>query len=500
MAIFSRITSLFSSGTPAKGGNALAANDSSPTLVDSADSPVQSHNYNKSTTGGVKRSSYVGSVNNLQASNQLRKTFPPSPRPRPLHKPTTNNDSTAKDGQMDALIRHRGSMSPNTRVDFLLGKSGYRSHQAAGAKRKHVSHRSGSTSDKKIKIIKEEDEDDDLDGSTILVTDHADDDYVSESERQIQREASEAWDDIDETLVEDQESPESQLSQAFEQSPDPETDSLFVSISQLLVLGWPIDTTQLVQKLHQRGREPILPAHWKMDFHDLPDGLFLTQEISSDREDRQAFIRSLGALSDFKATKALSSLFQLPGRARDKVHMRLDPERLVASGINKYITWAYNDAGLAAPSRGPRGHKNNVRILPMPKLILTQTAPKTLDAGALERVVMKRLTDLRERWTIYLSNITLKSKKDVHTVYAVVISHTNVAVVAFSGHGLRQVGHFDLGEEELDVWNALALAVLGIHGRNIARGYSSLQEGWAGSDKSPAQGSKKRRCSEDPDL
>ena len=52
-----------------------------------------------------------------------------------------------------------------------------------------------------------------------------------------------------------------------------------------LAEGWSADFIDIKRHIVLRGREPILPEHYKWDFRSLPDGLFCSEET--------AFLRSL---------------------------------------------------------------------------------------------------------------------------------------------------------------------------------------------------------------
>ena len=335
----------------------------------------------------------------------------------------------------------------------------------------------------------------------------------------------------------------------------PETPSIHLTEQTLRDHGWPVDTLILMQKLHHRGREPILPGHWAMDFPYLPDALFTEVVHDEDTEDHdeeadgdeeedeeeekfegelgedegadgdyeqsapptegedsaleRAFIQSFGygTKTDFHATKALTSLFRLPSRARDRLQTHLRSETLIECGIQAYVNWAYADAALTAPPSDlhsrPTTRKSSTAGPTMPALVLTHTAPLTLNSHTLEQNISDRLANLRQAWIDYFAASNFASGDpnatvfidEPPTVYAVVILHTNVAVVAYAGAGLRQVGHFDLGQADYDVWNSLAFAVLAVHVRNVA---CAVWEIYVGEDEEEEK--EEDEGTADPDL
>lgn len=406
--------------------------------------------------------------------------------------------SPSADPKMDALLRARKSMSPLSKVNGYLNRT-VPSAVAVGGKRKYAFEKESNyvSASKKSKYWPQEAQDeDDLDGSTFIDTTPDNDGAKYDMDREWQ-----GFDDVDETLIEPTPAKKGKgrastgpndaatviTSASFSVDDAPQAASIFISNDRLRSLGWPEDTLPLVQKLHQRGREPILPAHWAMDFPFLPEALFSP-------DSSRTFITSLGGKSDFHATKALNALFQMSGRGRDKAKSKRAPESFLKNEVRKYIEWGYADARLSksmafttssrcsgkastyagsvyapsvaastiAPSTVGTAAGNMTKL---PPLVLTYVPASRISANQVEKHVEDGLIALHQQWSDFLPSET----GDLPTVYAAVVYSSHITVVCWAGRALRTVGNFDTRDAELDVWNGLAVAILGCHVRDTAR-------------------------------
>ncbi|GAB7346803.1 hypothetical protein MBLNU459_g1901t1 [Dothideomycetes sp. NU459] len=322
---------------------------------------------------------------------------------------------------------------------------------------------------------------DDLDGTTLIDPDTGDcssDDVIVVRERSADSEYD-SDDELDDTLLEPEETeietrttPLDVIAEGVQKP----SDSVYISRAQLLTNGWPADSITLIQKLHQRGYEPLLPAHWQMDFKFLPNELF-----SNSTELSQApFINSISG-RDFHATKALDRLLQLGPKIRDKVTCRKRPDPLVKKELREYMRWARADASISRAQQ---------------ELIIIENGDADSDINAMEHALLSRLLDLHTRL-----QDTAPAGQEVPTLYGVLISHTLVGVVSFrppwhtepdapvtpskrwgrattpgERGSLRSVGVFDFGHQDYDVWNSLALALLVLHCRNVG---VEMRDSWA---------------------
>ena len=173
---------------------------------------------------------------------------------------------------------------------------------------------------------------------------------------------------------------------------------------------------------------------------------------------------------------------------RDRLINHLSPEPVIARAITAYIKWSHEDADL------------NIRN-PIPVLAVA-TARK--DEPVVD--VVHRLQDeLHELGALYRdefrvapsteeSKCKVKSEEEeeaedeeeeadeneeatgkdylhsLPTLYGLVIAHTVVALVTYDcsveGRPLRNLALFDFGDDEQDVWNAFAVAMIVIWARN----------------------------------
>ncbi|KAI8942575.1 hypothetical protein NX059_000633 [Plenodomus lindquistii] len=223
--------------------------------------------------------------------------------------------------------------------------------------------------------------------------------------------------------------------------------------------GWTEDSVFLFQKLGMRGFEPILPIDWVSDFETLPVDLF-TANID------KAFIKPAQG-SDYHAQRALSTLLDLGGRARDAWQTRArvrTPAYHIGRAVEKFTRWAMKDGGVHS-------------IWSQLPLFETVTFGRNVAPAVGEREMLRKLGRLHETWSqsLYGETASLMSPTgpEVPTLYGVTASHT---VMAFASYippteeddtpQLRLIAMFDFGKEGYDVWNALAIAIFVIHCRN----------------------------------
>ena len=85
------------------------------------------------------------------------------------------------------------------------------------------------------------------------------------------------------------------------------------------------------------------------------------------------------------------------------------------------------------------------------------------------------------------------------TLYAIVSSHTLIALMAYKPEDptpdAKPIAFFDMTDSNYDVWNALALAIMVCHARNLQ---VRIAEDTGLGVQVP--GRKRRAVSEDPDL
>ncbi|KAI9855424.1 MAG: hypothetical protein M1830_006465 [Pleopsidium flavum] len=240
---------------------------------------------------------------------------------------------------------------------------------------------------------------------------------------------------------------------------------------------WSESEIALLQKLNMRGFEPLLPEHWMMDFNTIPEPLFT-------EKDQEVLINSASG-RDFRATKALASLLSLGVRVREKIDTSLPPEGTIRREIESYIKWSEIDGRLTTDHH-------------VPVLTVATTKPGQ-DIQEVVDIVTAKLHALarryRDKWRIHSTVEASRSKDpadtvkdeyahDLPTLYGMVISHT---VVTFVSHTtavpympVRSIALFDFGDDEHDVWNGFAVAILVVMVRNYLMGLHKFESGTKG--------------------
>ncbi|CAD0084933.1 unnamed protein product [Aureobasidium vineae] len=256
-----------------------------------------------------------------------------------------------------------------------------------------------------------------------------------------------------------------------------------VSKEQLLARGWPQNTVWLIQRIHNRGREPLFAFHWRMDFPMMPEGMFLPK-----RHEHPGYINTLRG-KDFRAKHAFERLMQLGPKVRDKITVGLAPEKLIVDELHRYMHWADWDSRNQFPSY---------------PFIEIHTGTRDEDVNAMQDTLLLRLSNLHKHWLASSDEAPKRSPAFIGStdvdetqpppLYGILVSHTLLGIVAFvpgaqdsdSIGYLRTVGVFDFNVVGYDVWTSLALALLVVHVRNegVNRGCSNRREGirdpWAG--------------------
>lgn len=101
--------------------------------------------------------------------------------------------------------------------------------------------------------------------------------------------------------------------------------------------GFSFQEAELFQHIRKRGLEPLMPAHWQVDFNTMPDNLF------SEPED-PAYIDAVTPDGTFNATAAFQAMVNLGAAVRAKLETDQDAEGKVLFGVKKYIQWSLDDA------------------------------------------------------------------------------------------------------------------------------------------------------------
>jgi len=151
--------------------------------------------------------------------------------------------------------------------------------------------------------------------------------------------------------------------------------------------------------------------------------------------------------------------------------------------IESYIRWSERDAGLR------RG-----KHIPVLAVSTAQAGQSTQDVIDSVTAKLQHLAGrYREKWRIHPSvegsgendhGDKEKGKEDefehdLPTLYGLVIAHTIVAVVTLNAtqpdKPVRSIALFDLGDDEQDVWNAFAIAIVVVLARNYLIGLRQFE-------------------------
>lgn len=428
---------------------------------------------------------------------------PPSTAPPVFKKPAL----PARPGALKNLKRATRSMSPNSRVDSWRATAS----TSPSKKKRSVtpeSHNNGSRKMRKLdngraqRAQEEEDEDDeedlededdeDSDADEVMRDDEGlssmfstvrvdgsptPEDFLDEYDSEVDVDGTQVLDDGDYHAT--------PVRRKIATLPE----AFGVGSSEMRAQGWDDDYITLVQKIKLRGREPIMPQSWRFSLRSMPDALFAV--------DDDAFISSIRN-EQFRAEKALEKLLELGGnvRASEIGGSRTRPEIQVRRMMEAYQKWAALDSGLDPHTAIP--------------LLVLETKPADTPATELHEIANRKLAKLAARYRKAFrvlectenspaSKASTQYSYPVPTLYAIVASHTLIAMMAYKPDDpkpdAKPIAFFDMRSINYDVWNALALAIMVCHARNVQ---VRIAEDTGLGAKVP--GRKRRGVSEDPDL
>ena len=246
---------------------------------------------------------------------------------------------------------------------------------------------------------------------------------------------------------------------------------LGISLEELREQGWDDDHIALMERLTLRGFEPVLPAYWKFNYPWLPEGLFCKDDDSFIRSVKDEMAHSHRAFDDLleMSSRIRDGIFYNNGKDIRKQVVRSLPERQGKRFIEKFINWCDKDSGLDLK-----------RAIPMLTIV---ARPKDVDPAIMQRIARNRLAGYAEQWkeafrirqSIEGSPVSRASTVltyPIPTLYAIIASYNLVAVVAYRPDDgpdadIRSVLLMDNNNVNYDFWNALAIALLLCHVRNV---------------------------------
>lgn len=247
---------------------------------------------------------------------------------------------------------------------------------------------------------------------------------------------------------------------------------------------WAEAERDLFFRLALRGFEPLLPQHWMLDFPTYPLSLY------SGENSPPPLLQSLSG-NDFRATHALKDLNSIGGRIRDRAILPtpLRPEPIISTSVTAYIDWALQDASMH-PSQRPSALPVHM-ISTLSKNQSTHAAINALTAqlhrlaahhrcrGNIAQSVERDVTPASDASA---ATYVLSDSDDdaLPILTGLLICSSLVVVVTMNAHavpssgeagdeesGLRFIATFDFSVGGMDVWNALAVAIVGIHIRKM---------------------------------
>ena len=259
---------------------------------------------------------------------------------------------------------------------------------------------------------------------------------------------------------------------------------------------WSQAERDLFYHLAMRGFEPLLPKNWMIDFRTLPLSLYAT-------DDNGTPLILPHKDNEFRGIRALRDLMDLGenvrGRMKAASPRAREPE--IRRRILAFFQWALTDAGIH--SLGDNGY--------LPALITIAMKPRQTTSEAIQEL-SSALHGLARTWqsgassTSYpvffapdlSSDVPFPSVEDDDrespTLYGLLICSSLVMIVTKSlhhpqnantsstplaikteGHDpvstLRVIATLDFSRRGLDVWNALALAIVCVCVRNMMMEY-----------------------------
>ncbi|KAF8461366.1 hypothetical protein BDZ91DRAFT_851065 [Kalaharituber pfeilii] len=201
---------------------------------------------------------------------------------------------------------------------------------------------------------------------------------------------------------------------------------------------WSRGQLDLFAKVRARGTYPIFPAHWMLDFSNLPDELFVEPE-------ERGLVEALNKNCEVRAILAFDALMQLGGRIRDKLESGQRVEGFVKKEMQKYIDWAMKDGDIPSTYTG---------------VFALAASP---DFEACERRMQKRMAELADRHRI--------ARETTRQFFFDTLSQQNPSGTSDpppspplqTSTASPSSDAFDIG---MDVWNAITVALMVIQARD----------------------------------
>ncbi|KAK6335413.1 hypothetical protein TWF696_002191 [Orbilia brochopaga] len=237
---------------------------------------------------------------------------------------------------------------------------------------------------------------------------------------------------------------------------DPEAKEREEIAEMLAQNDWTASEIALFKRLRRRGREPLLPAPWRLDFTTFPEALYAAVG-------ERSFICALTPSMEFRGSQALQRLVNIGGYVRDRTEINPSSpvEPLIYQEIKNFVAWAEKDAEISISS------------------ILTVTFnrnKKGSSKSASERTERKMRVLAEEMRKRPQRTITPTSEEDDDAprsptaVYGITVYNCVAAISSLSWETeqfeVKTLLILDWTDVGLDIWNAMAIAILIVTCRN----------------------------------
>ncbi|CUS14305.1 unnamed protein product [Tuber aestivum] len=222
--------------------------------------------------------------------------------------------------------------------------------------------------------------------------------------------------------------------------------------AELLRNGFSLQEAALFQRIQKRGLEPLMPAHWQVDFSTMPDHLFTAA-------DDPAYIESVTLDGTFNATTAFQTMVNLGGFVRGKLEGKHDAEAKIVSSLRKYIQWSVDDAKMAG-----------FEIHPLIAISSSQGKDPAHCENRMDKKLREMAKTLRSRDSHLLSTGHPRPETSSSTVYGLAVAGCVAALITLNARDekapTRTMLVVDFSETNTDFWNAISIALLVIAARD----------------------------------
>ncbi|KAF8421622.1 hypothetical protein EV426DRAFT_193540 [Tirmania nivea] len=245
---------------------------------------------------------------------------------------------------------------------------------------------------------------------------------------------------------------------------------------------WSRGQLDLWYKIRARGSYPLFPPHWMLDFSNLPDELFV-------EPGEEPIIGARNRKKEVRGILAFDALMQLGSRVRDKWECGMFSEKWLGKELGKYVEWAMKDGeipstytGVFAISGAPifetcewRMSKRMTELAERHRTALETS--RQFYASRRGSLLPNYLTDPSnpntKPSTLLPSPLPPHGEAPPANLYGFAIVGCVVALVTLNTAKLeaptRTLLVVDYLDHRMDVWNAIAVALVVVQARDEQR-------------------------------